>query len=49
VKPDPTDPAGLEFMGRSSDAWGRAAIAYGTPAEEAEAAAARTTAAYTGG
>lgn len=49
VNPDPTDAAGLEFMRRSSDAWGRAAIAYGTPPEEAEAAAARTTAAYTGG
>ena len=49
VNPDPTDPAGLEFMRRSSDGWCRASIAYGTPPEQAEAAAARTTAAYTGG
>ena len=49
VQADPTDAAGLEFMRRSSDEWGRASIASGTPREEAEVAAARTTAAYTGG
>jgi uncharacterized protein YndB with AHSA1/START domain len=49
VNPDPTAPAGLEFMRRSSDGWCRASIAYGTPPERAEAAAARTTDAYTGG
>jgi uncharacterized protein YndB with AHSA1/START domain len=49
VKPDPTDAAGLELMRRSSESWGRASIAYGTPPEQAAAAAARTTAAYTGG
>lgn len=49
VEPDLTDPAGLEFMRRSSDDWCRASIAYGTPRLQAEAAAARTLAAYTGG
>ncbi len=45
----PTDAAGAEFMRLSSDGWCRASIAYGTPAEQAEEAAARTTAFYTGG
>jgi uncharacterized protein YndB with AHSA1/START domain len=49
VNADPTDPAGLEFMRLSSDDWGRASIDSGTSPEEAEAAAARTAAAYTGG
>jgi uncharacterized protein YndB with AHSA1/START domain len=49
VHPDLTDPPGLEFMRRSSDGWCRASIAYGTPEAQAEAAAARTSAAYTGG
>ena len=49
VEADLTDEASLEFMRRSADAWGRADIAYGTPVEQAEAAAARTAAAYTGG
>ncbi len=49
VNPDPSDPAGLEFIRRSSDGWCQASIAYGTPTEQAEAAAARTSAAYTGG
>jgi uncharacterized protein YndB with AHSA1/START domain len=49
ANPDPTDPALREFYRRSSEAWGRAAIAYGTPADVAEAAAARTTEFYTGG
>jgi len=49
VDPDLTDPAGLEFMRRSSDDWCRASIAYGTPRPQAEGAAARTLAAYTGG
>jgi uncharacterized protein YndB with AHSA1/START domain len=48
VKPDPTDATILALTRRSSDAWGQAAIAYGTPAAEALVAAARTTAAYTG-
>ena len=49
VQPDLTGATGIDFMRRSSDAWGQATIAYGTPTEEAEAAAARTVAAYTGG
>ncbi len=49
VEADPADEAALHFMRRSSEAWARADIAYGTPAEQAEAAAARTAAAYTGG
>jgi uncharacterized protein YndB with AHSA1/START domain len=49
VNPDPTDPAALDFMRLCSERWGQASIAYGTPAADAEAAAARTTAAYTGG
>jgi uncharacterized protein YndB with AHSA1/START domain len=49
VNPDFADPALLEFMRRSSDDWCRASIAYGTPRQQAEERAARTTAAYTGG
>ena len=49
VNPDFADPALLEFMRRSSDDWCRASIAYGTARQQAEEAAARTTAAYTGG
>jgi uncharacterized protein YndB with AHSA1/START domain len=49
VEFDPTDPAALDAMRRSSDGWCRASIAYGTPSRQAESAAARTTAAYTGG
>jgi uncharacterized protein YndB with AHSA1/START domain len=48
VEHDPTDAAALEAMRRSSEAWGEAAIAAGTPSDAARAAAARTTAAYTG-
>lgn len=44
-----TDPRLLEPMRRSSAAWGEASIAYGTPAEQARAAAERTTTFYTGG
>jgi hypothetical protein len=40
--------AGRQFVTYSSDDWGRASIAAGTPQEEALAAAARTTAFYTG-
>lgn len=49
VETDPTDAAGIEFMRRSSDDWCRADIAFGTPREQAEARAATTIAAYTGG
>ncbi len=49
VTPELGDPTALEMMRHSSDAWGRAAIAAGAPVDVAEAAAARTTAAYTGG
>jgi uncharacterized protein YndB with AHSA1/START domain len=49
VNPELTDPAGLEFMRRSSEGWCQASIVYGTPPAQAVAAAARTTAAYTGG
>jgi uncharacterized protein YndB with AHSA1/START domain len=49
VTVDPTGPVAAEMMRRSSAAWGEAAIANGTPRDVAEAAAARTTAAYTGG
>jgi uncharacterized protein YndB with AHSA1/START domain len=42
-------PAGLAFMTASSEAWCAAAIAAGTDEPQARAAAARTTAAYTGG
>jgi uncharacterized protein YndB with AHSA1/START domain len=46
---EPTDAAGVEFMRLSSEGWCRASIAYGTPPGQAEEAAARTTAFYTGG
>ncbi|WP_406045564.1 SRPBCC family protein [Micromonospora sp. NBC_00898] len=39
---------GRRFMTLSSERWGEASVAAGTPADEARAAAARTTAAYTG-
>jgi hypothetical protein len=48
VNGDPTAPALLDAMRRSSWAWGAASIAYGTAPAQADAAAARTTAAYTG-
>ena len=41
-------PEGKSFMRQSSDAWGEASIAAGTDPALARAAAARTTAAYTG-
>ena len=41
-------PEGKDFMRRSSDSWCRASIAAGTDAAAAKAAAARTTAFYTG-
>lgn len=41
-------PAGREFMSASSNAWGRAAVASGTPEATALASAAATTAFYTG-
>ena len=51
-KPDPTEfalsPDGKAITIGSSDAWGEAAIAAGTDASEARAAAAQTTAFYTG-
>lgn len=40
-------PAGKDFVVRSSELWGEADIASGTPAEAARAAAERTTGAYT--
>jgi uncharacterized protein YndB with AHSA1/START domain len=40
---------GLQFMTRSSASWRDADVASGTPADDAEGAAARTLAAYTGG
>src|SRR4051812_2378358 len=43
-----TTEAGRAFAARSSEAWGEADIAAGTDPEAARAAAARTTAAYTG-
>ncbi len=49
VVPDMGNPDALDFMRGSSDDWCRASIEAGTPADEAEAAAARTAAAYTGG
>ena len=49
ITPDPADAGALEVMRRSSDGWGQASIAYGTPPDQAEAAAGRTTAFYTGG
>ncbi|HEX7241170.1 MAG TPA: hypothetical protein VF263_12930, partial [Longimicrobiaceae bacterium] len=39
---------GREFVGLSSDDWGRASVAAGTDPEAAAAAAERTRAAYTG-
>ncbi len=42
-----SSPDGVAFVTTSSDAWCEAAIAAGTPAEQARAAADRTTAAYT--
>jgi len=39
---------GKQFVRQSSEGWGQAAIAAGEPADAASAAAARTTAAYTG-
>ena len=42
-----SSPDGVAFVTTSSDAWCEAAIAAGTPADEARAAADRTTAAYT--
>lgn len=41
-------PEGAAFIGECSRLWGEASIAAGTPREAAEAAAARTTAFYTG-
>ncbi|HWK29191.1 MAG TPA: SRPBCC family protein [Solirubrobacter sp.] len=41
--------AGRDFITRVSEAWGEASIAAGANADEARAAAARTTAFYTGG
>jgi uncharacterized protein YndB with AHSA1/START domain len=41
-------PEGVEYLRQSNDAWKAASIASGTPVEAAEAAAARTFAAYTG-
>ena len=41
-------PEGKAFIAGSSDAWGRAAIAAGTEADQARAAARRTSAFYTG-
>jgi uncharacterized protein YndB with AHSA1/START domain len=49
LDPNAVSPELLEAMRRSSDAWGQASIAYGTPREQAEAAAVRTAAFYTGG
>lgn len=43
-----TSPEGVAFIGGSSAAWCAASIAAGTPAEQARAAAGRTTAFYTG-
>ena len=43
-----TSPEGIAFLGACSRQWGEAAVAAGTPREQAEAAAARTTAFYTG-
>lgn len=44
----PTTEEGREFIRRASDDWGRASIADGTDPASAKAAAARTTAFYTG-
>jgi uncharacterized protein YndB with AHSA1/START domain len=43
-----TTPEGITFITAASEAWAEASIARGTPAESARAAAARTTAFYTG-
>lgn len=39
---------GVQFMSLSNDMWHRASVAFGTPEDEAQAAAARTIAFYTG-
>jgi uncharacterized protein YndB with AHSA1/START domain len=44
----PASAEGREFITRSSDEWGAASIAAGTPEPDAREAAARTTAFYTG-
>ena len=44
-----TAPWAQDFVRRSSEAWGDASVAGGTPEDDARAAAARTTAAYLGG
>ena len=49
VVADLASPDAFAFMRASSEDWCRGSIAAGTPTDEAEAAAARTTAAYTGG
>ena len=49
VEADEESAEAMEFMRRSSEDWCRAAIAGGTPEEEARSAAERTTAFYTGG
>jgi uncharacterized protein YndB with AHSA1/START domain len=41
-------PEGIAFIAAAGEAWAEASIAHGTPAEVARAAAARTTAFYTG-
>jgi uncharacterized protein YndB with AHSA1/START domain len=42
-----TSPEGIDFLTAASGAWGRASVAAGEAPDAAEAAAARTTAAYT--
>ncbi|HMK11494.1 MAG TPA: SRPBCC family protein [Acidimicrobiales bacterium] len=49
VVPDFANPDVPVFMSAASNDWCRASIAAGTPRDDAEAAAAHTTAAYTGG
>src|SRR5215813_7828829 len=44
-----SSPDGKIFVAQSSDDWARASVAAGTEASQAKAAAARTTAAYSGG
>jgi len=44
-----SSPDGKIFVAQSSDDWARASVASGTEASQAKAAAARTTAAYSGG
>ena len=44
-----TSPEGRAFIAGSSEGWGDAAVAAGTPSADARAAARRTTAFYTGG